>query len=421
MARARISLWWVVPIAAVAVGGGVAAGVVISRRHNPPRSALAAARTSTSSSAPAVPSGTAAGSGSGSTGSTGASGSPHPSSTPHRSHHGHVAALRVLASTPATKATGVAGDAPITVEFSAPLSSSSPAPTLSPSTPGSWRVHGSLMTFTPTVPFIPLSQVTVSVPAGAKGPESAAGGRVAHPYSATFQVQNGSIFRLDQLLSELDYSPLAWAPTGAAIAPTDRVAQIRAMYHAPVGTFAWRQAGWPRNLTALWLPGQYNVMLRGLVMSFQADHGLTPNGSVSAGLWNDLLAAVAQHDANTGGYNFALASKALPESLTVWHNGAVVLHAPANTGIAGYATTDGVFPVYERLRNQVMHGTNPNGTPYADPVQYVAYFYGSEAVHYIPRANYGIPQSLGCVELSLSDAATAWSYLAYGTLVDVVA
>ncbi len=417
MARARISLWWVVPIAAVAVGGGVAAGVVISRRHSPPRSALAAARTSTSSSAPAVPSGTAAGS---TSPSPTAAGRSRRATTSHRTHHVKVVPLRVLTSTPATKATAVAGDAPITVEFSAPLSSSAPVPTLSPSTPGSWRVHGSMMTFTPTVPFIPLSQVTLTVPAGAKGPQGSAGGRVAQAYSATFQVQNGSIFRLDQLLSALDYSPLAWAPTGPAIAPTDRAAQIRAMYHAPLGTFAWRQAGWPPNLTALWLPGQYNVMLRGLVMSFQADHGLTPNGSMSAGLWNDLLGAVAQHDVNTGGYNFALASKVLPESLTVWHDGAVVLHAPANTGIAGYATTNGVFPVYERLRNQVMHGTNPNGTPYADPVQYVAYFYGSEAVHYIPRANYGIPQSLGCVELSLSDAATAWSYLAYGTLVDVV-
>lgn len=67
-----------------------------------------------------------------------------------------------------------------------------------------------------------------------------------------------------------------------------------------------------------------------------------------------------------------------------------------------------------------MRGANPNGSKYADPVQYVAYFHGGDAVHYIPRANYGIPQSLGCIELDLADAATAWPYLAYGTIVTVI-
>ncbi len=66
-----------------------------------------------------------------------------------------------------------------------------------------------------------------------------------------------------------------------------------------------------------------------------------------------------------------------------------------------------------------MQGTNPDGSHYADPVSYVSYFDGGEAVHYFPRGSYGFPQSLGCVELPLNDAKRAWPYLTYGSLVTV--
>lgn len=161
-------------------------------------------------------------------------------------------------------------------------------------------------------------------------------------------------------------------------------------------------------------------MTKGLVMEFEADHGLFTNGTTSTALWRALLTALASREANTGGYNYALCDQSQPESLTIWHDGAVVLHAPANTGISQAPTVDGNFPVFGRFRNQVMRGTNPGGSKYADPVQYVAYFNGGDAVHYIPRSSYGIPQSLGCIELDLGDAAKAWPYLAYGTIVTVI-
>ncbi len=66
-----------------------------------------------------------------------------------------------------------------------------------------------------------------------------------------------------------------------------------------------------------------------------------------------------------------------------------------------------------------MKGTNPDGSKYADPVAWVAYFRAGEAVHYFPRASYGYPQSLGCVELPSGPAERAWPYLTYGTLVTV--
>ena len=155
-------------------------------------------------------------------------------------------------------------------------------------------------------------------------------------------------------------------------------------------------------------------------MSFQADHGLATNGQVGPGLWTALISALAANAVNTGGYDYALANKTPPEMLTIYHDGHVVLRSTANTGIASSPTPNGTFAVNTRLRRQVMRGTNPNGQKYADLVQYIAYFHGNDAVHYMDRADYGIPQSLGCIELPLADAARAWPYLAYGTLVTVV-
>ena len=66
-----------------------------------------------------------------------------------------------------------------------------------------------------------------------------------------------------------------------------------------------------------------------------------------------------------------------------------------------------------------MKGTNPDGSKYADPVYWISYFNGGDAVHYFDRASYGFYQSLGCVELPWTPAKFIWSYLTYGTLVTV--
>jgi hypothetical protein len=114
-----------------------------------------------------------------------------------------------------------------------------------------------------------------------------------------------------------------------------------------------------------------------------------------------------------------VASKASPETLTIWHNGRQVLKTLANTGISVAPTADGTYPVYLRYYYQVMKGTNPDGSKYADPVWNVAYFNAGDAVHYFPRSSFGYPQSLGCVELPWNAAAKAWPYLTYGSLVTV--
>jgi peptidoglycan hydrolase-like protein with peptidoglycan-binding domain len=267
---------------------------------------------------------------------------------------------------------------------------------------------------------MPLSEITLTVPGGPAGVSAANGGRLGQSVVERFRIENGSLLRLQQLLSVLNYSPLTWAPAAAPIAATDLSAQTAALYSPPAGAFTWRNRGWPARLRAMWQPRIDNVFTRGLVMSFQADHGLSPNGHVGPGLWSALIDVLAANTVNTGGYNYALANKAAPEMLTIYHDGRVMLRSPANTGVAASPTPDGTFPVNTRLRRQIMRGTNPNGQHYADLVQYIAYFHGNDAVHYMDRADYGIPQSLGCIELPLTDAARAWPYLAYGTLVTVI-
>ena len=344
------------------------------------------------------------GAGSGSAGSTGGMGR----------------AMTVAAFSPASGGTSVPGTSPITVRFSDRLAPGAPDPTIAPAVPGTWAQTGSsTLTFTPTGAFLPYTAVTVTIPGGRSGERAVDGAVLSHAVTESYTVAPGSTERLQQLLSELDYSPLAYAPAGAPVAATDTAAQERAMFDPPSGTFAWRQTTWPASLTSQWQQGAYNVFTKGLVMEFQADHLLTVNGTPSLGLWNDLLHAIAANQVNTGGYNYAVGSKALPETLTIWHDGQQVFHSLANTGIPVRPTDDGTFPVFARYRNQIMRGVNPNGTHYADPVQFVAYFHGSNAVHYFPRASYGFPQSLGCIELPLAAAAQAWTYLAYGTLVTV--
>ena len=67
------------------------------------------------------------------------------------------------------------------------------------------------------------------------------------------------------------------------------------------------------------------------------------DGIADRTVWTDLLAAVAKDKQNPNGYTYALANQNLPETLTVWHDGRVVLKTPANTGIPGRPTVDGTY------------------------------------------------------------------------------
>jgi hypothetical protein len=335
---------------------------------------------------------------------------------------GQAASMQVTSVTPADHAASVDGAAPVTVTFSEPVASNSPMPTVWPDVAGTWHGAGTnTLRFVASTGFDQSQRATVTIPGGAAGVRSVSGERLARTDNVRFQTAAYSTTRLDQLLAQLGYLPLTWTPSSGQAVPaaTDAAGQLAAAYNAPQGQFTWK-SGYPTELQRFWRNGTTNgLILQGAVMAFEQQHGLTPDGIASTKVWDSLLGAVAAHDVNKDGYTYAIASEGNPETLTIWHNGRQVLQTGANTGIPASPTTIGTSPVYLKYYYQDMKGTNPNGTPYSSPVYYVSYFRGSEAVHWYPRASYGFPQSLGCVELPWDVAKNAWQYLSYGTLVTV--
>jgi peptidoglycan hydrolase-like protein with peptidoglycan-binding domain len=334
-------------------------------------------------------------------------------------------ALQVVSITPAPSAWQVDGAGPFTVVYSAPLAAGSPTPTFSPAVRGTWAPAttkpagtGDAMVFTPATGFKPDATVTMTIPAGPSGVRSSAGGLLRSEVTSTFHTGPYSTLRLQQLLAQLGYLPLTWTPDGTSPAPTDARAQVSAAYSPPAGNFGW-QPGYPGVLHGLWQAGVDNLIDIGAVRAFESVEGLTMDGIAGPEVWRALLGAVADGRRNPNGYTYALASKGAPETLTIWHDGSVVLRSLANTGIPASPTADGTFPVYEKLPFQIMRGTNPDGSHYADPVVNINYFNGSDAVHYFDRASYGWPQSLGCVEVPMAASQVAYHYLSYGSLVTV--
>lgn len=331
--------------------------------------------------------------------------------------------LRVISVTPSSGSRAVSGASPLQVVFSAPLAAHSPLPVLTPAVPGQWQISGSSATFTPATALAPAMHITLRIPAGLAGVESAAGGLLAKPVVVHFQTAAYSRLRLAELLGQLGYLPMSWQPSaggrliGGPAGSTLAGQQIMA-YSPPPGEFRWN-AGYPSMLRGQWLPGRPNPLIKGAVMAFQAQHELAVTGTASRRVWHALFVAAAGQRRNDLGYTYAIASKGSPETLTIWHNGKIVLKTLANTGIPVAPTAAGTYPVYLRYRFQIMQGVNPDGSHYADPVSFVSYFDGGEAVHYFPRGSYGFPQSLGCVELPYDAAERAWPYLTYGSLVTV--
>jgi peptidoglycan hydrolase-like protein with peptidoglycan-binding domain len=333
--------------------------------------------------------------------------------------------LQLVSVTPAAGAKGVNGASPIRVKFSAPLAASSPMPSLSPSIAGHWAVQGDTAVFTPAVGWFQKTKVTVKIPGGLAGVVSAAGatagdgGTLGSNVSQSFTTGSFSTMRLQQVLAQLGYLPMTWTPTsGRAPAVADAHAQLAAAYQAPAGSFSW-QGSWPWALRSQWKAGKGNILNVGAIRAFESVHGMTMDGSAGKAVWSRLFTAVAKGQKNPNGYTYALANQHYPETLTIWHNGHVVLKSLANTGIPASPTVDGTFPVYLRYYFSHMKGTNPDGSKYDDPVYYASYFNGGDAVHQFSRWSYGSYQSLGCVELPWDAAKKAWPYLTYGSLVTV--
>ncbi len=326
--------------------------------------------------------------------------------------HAKTVQLRLVSISPVDDARAVNGTTGVTVTYNEPLPSSAPMPTLKPVVAGSWKRQGNTAVFTPAAGYP--ADTTVTVTAVAEQDKA-----TDRSTSSTFTTGSYSTLRLQEILAQLGYLPLTWKPAVGASVPGDNAqAQLAAAYDPPAGTFTW-QPGYPSSLSSLWSQGSSNLVDKGAISGFEADHGFAITEAMTKAVWASLLKAAATDDRNTSGYSYAVANQVLPETLTIWHDGQKRLTTPANTGISVSPTEVGTFPVYERLPFQIMQGTNPGGSTYADPVEWVSYFNGGDAVHYFPRGSYGWNQSLGCVELPWSTAQQAYDLLPYGTLVTV--
>jgi peptidoglycan hydrolase-like protein with peptidoglycan-binding domain len=350
------------------------------------------------------------------TGASGGSAAPGPAAPPGPAaapRSSSAAPVAVSAVSPAAGSTGVATGAALTVTYSGPVAANAPAPTLSPAVAGAWARHGNALTFTPSGGWLPYATETVSVP-------QPAGGAAV---TSSFTVQKGDELRLEQLLAELGYLPFTFVPDHqqASTALAGEATTADAVTTAAVpGSLNWAWASVPPTLTALWAPGKVNTMDQGAVMAFQSDHGMKMDGIAGPQVWSALVAAVAGRVMDKNAYDYLVASEALPETLTVYRDGQQIYSTKANTGVAGAVTAKGTFPVYSRFASTTMRGTNPDGTKYDDKgIPWVAYFNGGDAVHGFVRPSYGHPQSNGCVELPIANAAQVWTMDPYGTLVTV--
>jgi peptidoglycan hydrolase-like protein with peptidoglycan-binding domain len=298
---------------------------------------------------------------------------------------------------------GASGADPIVVTYDAPTTAASPLPQVDPQTEGSWwQPTPATWRFTPTVPFVP--DTTVTVTAGTK--------------QFTYKVADGSLLRAQQILADLHYLPLTFAPA-TAIANT-AAGQGALAFAPPAGDFAMRYGSTPAELSALWAPGKMTAVTKGAIMAFENVHHLAIDGVAGPAVWAALL-----HDAVAGAvdpqpYTWAWTTMKRPETLRIWSDGDFVFSSKANTGISAAETPIGSWPVFSRFRTQTMKGTNPDGTKYNDPgVPFISYFYQGDAIHGFKRASYGSPQSLGCVELPYDAAQTVWNLIDYGTVVTV--
>ncbi len=352
---------------------------------------------------------------------TGLAGTVWVAATPRPWERGHVTAVSWFPAGAATAAVAspapgstIGPATPITLTFSKSVSAAlgSSRPPVSPATSGSWQqVSGHTLVFRPSGGGYGLgATVKVGLPAGVSLVGGAGGAGVWH-------VPPGSTLRLQQLLATLGYLPLSFQP--ATNVGTSLVAQEAAAIHPPAGTFSWRYGNVPSALRSMWAPGSSGEMTRGAVMAFENDQGMAPDGDPGPLVWRSLITAAATGHGSSFGYTFVGVDEA-SQSLSLWHNGHTVLSTPVNTGIASAPTAKGTFAVFEHISSGTMSGTNPDGSHYNDPgVPWISYFNGGDALHGFYRAQYGFPQSLGCVEMPVTMAGRVWPYTPIGTLVHV--
>jgi hypothetical protein len=307
---------------------------------------------------------------------------------------------------------------PITVSFSQPVSTAlgGKLPAIEPSGYGSWQeIDSHTIIYRPRGYGFGLDTgVTLNLPRQVRLID---GHDTGSSSEGAWSVPGGSTLRAQEILAQLGYLPLTF-DSSQRVDSTPAAQEVAAVY-PPQGSFSWRYPNAPSTLRALWSPGTSNMVTRGAVMAFENAHEMTTDGIVGPSVWRALIRAEIGDQRTSAGYTFVMVSES-SETLHLWNDGSIRLTTPVNTGIASAPTELGTFAVYEHIASGTMSGTNPDGSHYEDPgVPWISYFNGGDALHGFERAQYGFPQSLGCVEMLPATAGEVWPYTPIGTLVHI--
>ncbi len=214
-------------------------------------------------------------------------------------------------------------------------------------------------------------------------------------------------------------TPTTTPPASATHATTRPVSPVSPV-SLRAGHYVWRFAKLPGAFKSNWSVGTLNVILKGALMRFQAQHSLPVTGNMDTTSWIALVSAALRHQYSNETYNVVVVSRSLPQRLWLYRNGQQSFSSPVNTGISVAPTAPGTYTVYLRYAVTTMSGTLPDGKPYHDTgIPWTSYFNGGDALHGFIRSTYGWPQSLGCVEMPFPEAKVLWPYTPLGTLVTV--
>ncbi len=318
-----------------------------------------------------------------------------------------------LAALPARTVTN--GTDPLRVTLAAPVSPTSPPPTLTPNVAGTWSIVGDSEVFTPASTLAPCSHYALTVWARTSSTGHAELGR---RQTIGLRVACPPLAGLQQALARLGYLGAKFHPRYivhiAPAAETRREAAEHA-FHPPRGALVPD----PSNAPPIEM-GQLDATTRGALEVYQADRGLQASGEPNGATWASLLYDETHYRRDRTSYTWVSVSESLPETLEVHRGHRVVFSTPVNTGVPGAETALGIFPIYARYVSTTMAGEDVDGTKYDVPdVPWVNYFNGGDAVHGYPRESYGFPQSNGCVELPIEAARTVFGMLAIGDIVVV--
>jgi len=320
--------------------------------------------------------------------------------------------FEIVSESPSNSSQNVDIESPITLTFSDPLGQITTYPSLTPPINGTWvKTAPNQLTFVPEAPGTYSGTETVTINASIN---DIYGEALQDPQSFSFTYQQGPVLRLQQLLSILGYMPVSFTPVETSTT-------LLSLPYSAQGSFSWKYPSLEPYLANYFSPGQFDLVTRAAVMTFEAANNLAVDGVVGPIVWSRLFYDYLSNKVDPYPYYFVIVNMNLPERLYDYVNGNMAFSTLVNTGIAVAPTQPGLFPIYARYVSTTMSGRNPDGTYYHDTgVPWVSYFNGGDALHGFMRPGYGYPQSLGCVEMTYSSAQQVFNLTTYGTIVDVI-